>query len=138
MLFPLFPPLSAVLFLLFTAAAAAAQSWTPPRTPDGQPDLQGIWANNTVTPFERPRQLADKEFLTDEEVAVLKQRAARLFDGSGDLAVGDALFLALLADAPRSAPGVGDYNQFSLDDGLVFENRTSQVSDPPDGRLPAL
>jgi len=141
MLFPLFAPLSAVLFLLFTAAAAAAQSWTPPRTPDGQPDLQGIWTDNTVTPFERPKQFGDRGFLTDQEVSVLRQRAARLFDGSGDLAVGDELFLSLLANPDgvfRTTRPVGDYNHFWIDDGLVIDNRTSQVIDPPDGRLPPL
>src|SRR5947199_8751834 len=141
MLCPLFAPLSAVLFLLFTAAAAAAQSWTPPRTPDGQPDLQGIWPDNTVTPFERPKQFGDRGFLTDQEVSVLRQRAARLFDGSGDLAVGDELFLSLLANPDgvfRTTRPVGDYNHFWIDDGLVIDNRTSQVIDPPDGRLPPL
>ena len=49
---------------------------TRPRPPDGHPDLQGIWVNNTVTPFERPQELAGREFLTDAELAVLKQRAA--------------------------------------------------------------
>src|SRR6476646_2762947 len=69
---------------------------TRPRPPDGPPDLQGVWVNNTVTPFERPQELAGKEFFTVAELAVLKQRAARLFSGDGDHAPGDALFLALL------------------------------------------
>jgi hypothetical protein len=43
-----------------------------------------VWVNNTVTPFERPRELAGREFLTDAELAVLKQRAARLFNGDGE------------------------------------------------------
>ena len=51
----------------------AADTWTPPRTPDGQPDLQGIWNNSTLTPLERPEELADKEFLTEEEAAGLEQ-----------------------------------------------------------------
>jgi len=137
---PWFAPLTAAALLLATAAAAAAQTWTPPRTPAGQPDLQGIWADNTVTPFERPKQLAGRALLSDEEVALLKQRAARLFDGSSDLAVGDELFLSLLENPEvfRTARPVGDYNQFWIDDGLVIENRTSQVIDPPDGRLPPL
>jgi len=94
-----------------------------------------------VTPFERPPELAGKEFLADAELAVLKQRAARLFSGDGEHAPGDALFLALLRnpEAYRSTRTNGsDYNHFWLDDGLVFETRTSQVVDPPDGHLPPL
>src|SRR5262245_51475008 len=74
--------------------SAAKATWTPARTPDGQPDLQGVWANNSATPLERPAELAGKERLTDEEVAMLKQRAARIFNGEGDAAFGDNLFRA--------------------------------------------
>ncbi|HEX7797964.1 MAG TPA: hypothetical protein VF456_26560 [Vicinamibacterales bacterium] len=113
---------------------------TPPHPPDGHPDLQGIWVNNTVTPFERPQELEGKEFLTDAELAVLKQRAARLLNANGDDAPGDALFLALLKnpDDYRSPRASGSYNQFWLDDGLEFETRTSQIIDPSDGHLPPL
>ena len=114
---------------------------TRPRTSDDHPDLQGVWVNNTVTPFERPPELAGKEFFTDAELVVLKQRAARLFGGDGDHAPGDALFLALLKNPEEyrsSRPTGSDYNQFWLDDGLQFETRTSQVVDPPDGHLPPL
>jgi hypothetical protein len=45
-------------------ATPAAKSWAVPRTADGQPDLQGIWANSTLTPLERPRELGDKQFFT--------------------------------------------------------------------------
>ena len=47
-------------------ATAAAKTWTPPRTPDGQPDLQGIWSFATITPLERPTELAGKQVLTDD------------------------------------------------------------------------
>jgi hypothetical protein len=57
-----------------TKAAAAGKTWTPPRTSDGKPDLQGIWTDNTMTPFERPKNLGAREFYTDEEIAELTRR----------------------------------------------------------------
>ena len=69
--------------LAFSVTIISAQNrWTVGRTADGHPDLQGIWADNTITPFERPEELAGREFLTDGELAILKQRAAQLFSGS--------------------------------------------------------
>ena len=50
-------------------AAVASKTWTAPRTPDGVPDLQGVWTNLTDTPFERPKELGSKEFFTPEEIA---------------------------------------------------------------------
>ena len=68
-------------------APSSPSDWTVPRTADGQPDLQGIWANNSATPFERPEQFSDKAVLTDEEVAELTQRVNEFRDGdqAGDL-----------------------------------------------------
>jgi hypothetical protein len=132
------------LAIVLTAAAAnlSAQKakWTVPRTVDGQPDLQGTWANNNVTPLERPVELAGKQTLTDNEVAMLKARSAKLFNGDGDAAFGDQLFAALLTNPDKfvSTDGrTGDYNQFWLPD-RVFDNRTSLITDPPDGRVPPL
>ena len=60
-------------------AAAVKGTWTPPRTPEGQPDLQGVWTNNTVTPLQRPKDLAGKEFYTEAELAgVQKAQRERL------------------------------------------------------------
>jgi hypothetical protein len=47
----------------------SGKTWTPPRTADGQPDLQGVWSNSTLTPLERPAEFAGKEFLTEQEAA---------------------------------------------------------------------
>src|SRR5678810_1462578 len=54
---------------------APTGKWTPPRTPWGEPDLQGTFSNRTITPFERPANVAGREFFTQEEVAALEKRA---------------------------------------------------------------
>jgi hypothetical protein len=117
-------------------AQQAAKAWTPPRTSDGQPDLQGIWLSNSATPLERPKALEGKQFLTDAEVAELKRRADRLFKtGNSDFAAGDNVFLAALADVDHydSPTATGTSSEMIERE---FENRTSLIVDPPDGRIP--
>src|SRR5467141_4294748 len=56
------------------AAPKVSAPWTPPRTSWGDPDLQGIWNYATMTPLERPRELADKDVLTQEEAAAYERQ----------------------------------------------------------------
>ena len=65
--------LTLMLVAVFTAGAVSAEI---PRTPEGKPNFQGTWANNAATPLERPKQLADKSELTDEEVAEFQAKLA--------------------------------------------------------------
>ena len=134
--------LAAVALASLAAPPAGAQTapdgWTVPRTADGHPDLQGIWANNAATPLERPARFADQTTLTDEEQAGLAARAATLFNGDGDAAFGDAVFQAALAEPDEYTSndgGTGNYNAFWIVE-RGFDNRTSLVTDPPDGRIP--
>ena len=122
------------------AADETSSSWTLPRTPDGQPDLQGVWANNSVTPLERPPEWAGKERLTNAELVELKAAAARVTESGLDAVFGDQLVLAAIEgtkDVESYDPTTGNYNQFWLVD-RDFDDRTSLVVDPKDGRIPAL
>ena len=66
--------LTAAWAALSLAQTPAAKSWKAPRTPDGAPDIQGIWSNSTLTPLERPKGLGAKEFYTEQEFAELARR----------------------------------------------------------------
>ena len=70
------------------AQVAGPKKWTVPRTADGQPDLQGIWSNATITPFERPKELAGKEFFTEQEAADYEKRIVK--ESNRDRRGGDA------------------------------------------------
>jgi hypothetical protein len=119
-----------------------AGSWKAPRTAFGQPDLQGVWANNSATPLERPKLLAGRATLTEQEMRRIQQRAQALFDGAGDAAFGDEIFEAALSDREKYVAdsfdkATGNYNSFWLV-GRYFDNRTSLITDPPDGRVPEM
>jgi hypothetical protein len=105
------------------SAGSPGKGLLPARTPDGHPDLQGTWDFRTLTPLERPGDLAGKQVLTDEEAAALEQRAAQ----------------NRVDRAPRTGDP-GTYNQFWFDFGttVLDSKRTSLIVDPADGRLPTL
>ncbi len=108
-----------------SAATAPADTSTPPRTPWGDPDLQGIWNNNTSTPLERPEALAGKALLTDEELAAFtaQRQASREDRDSRDGRGTDA-------DVRRA------YNAYWFPVPGEAIRRTSLILDPPDGRIP--
>jgi hypothetical protein len=125
-----------------SAAKTAPRAYTPSRTVDGQPDLQGGWANNKATPLERPKILEGRKFLNEQEVAALKKRAGELFGGDGDAAFGDSIYEAVLSDVKKYKPTTfdtetGNYNAFWIVE-RDFDNRTSLITDPDDGKLPPL
>jgi hypothetical protein len=101
--------------------AAGAKTFTPPRTAEGRPDLQGVWGFATITPLERPDELAGKQVLTDEDVAKAEAAAAE----------------SRIDRAPKKGDP-GAYNQFWMDRGtkVVGTRQTSLIVDPPDGKLP--
>jgi hypothetical protein len=107
-------------------AGAAAKKYTTPRTPWGEPDLQGTYSNRTITPFERPANVGSREFFTAEEAAALEKRAQ---EQSGD----EGRSKGTRADVERA------YNDFWWDRGTkVTSLRTSLVVEPKDGKVPAL
>ncbi len=105
-------------------AGVASRTYTPPRTPWGDPDLQGVWDYRTITPLERPAAMAGRAVLTDQEVAELEGRAAKRLDEPPD----------------ENTPANLVHAPYMTDPGrrVVEGNRTSLIIDPPDGRIPPL
>ena len=113
-------------------ASAGAKKWTPPRTSDGQPDLQGVWEFATITPMERPKELAGKQVLTAEEAAEFEVEHNRRENRDLiDPEKGGSIY-------PPGA--VVPYNEFWYDRGskVIGTRRTSLIVDPADGRIPPL
>ena len=107
--------------------SSAAETWNLPRTPDGQPDLQGNWNSSTVTPLERPAELAQKQFFTELEAAAYEKQYLEETN----------------RDRRDPSPEIdlrAAYNQFWYERGteVVSTGRTSLIVDPPDGRIPSL
>lgn len=114
-----------VVFFLATIALQAQAQAT--HTRDGQPDLQGVWSNANLTPFERPRELGDKEFFTAREAADYAQRTVQA--GNRDRR----------GSTPEEDVALS-YNELWFDRGSQVGSslRTSVVIDPKDGHVPAL
>ncbi len=108
-------------------AAPQSTNTMSPRTPWGDPDLQGVWHSSGATPMERPDEYQGRATLSDEEAAQLRRESA-----ARDQEL-------LLAEPRRAVAGrnVGAYNEFWWERGAPT-NRTSMLVDPPDGRFPPL
>ena len=106
--------------VLSVGAQGQSSSYKVPRTPDGQPDLQGYWTNLTYTPFERPKALANKPLYTEQEAI-------------------DAFNKAVAGTQDQIVHYVNsDFGATPVQTGARPNRRTSLVINPPDGRLPPL
>src|SRR5687768_6844930 len=106
------------VLLLTLPAVAAAQT-----TPWGDPDLQGIWSNQTPVPLERPAPLANKPTFTKEEAAAVEKNS----------------LASILKFVGGAIPTSGELNGIWLETGKGKVGRnlsTSQIIDPPDGKIP--
>jgi len=106
---------------------AAAKPYAAPKLPGGDPDLEGVWNYGTATPLERPAQWKDKAFFTPEEAAEWERQVAESNQEPSP-------------EAASKNAGTGTYNTVFREFGsrTVKTLRTSIVTDPPDGRIPAL
>lgn len=123
-----------VALLLTFAGVVSAQEWVMPRTPEGTPNMQGIWSNATQTPLVRPAEFGEKGFLTAEEAAAQMQEWRDRYDRAGQ-------DISPERGPPTDGNADAGYNSFWWDprDEAVEINgqyRTSIIVDPPDGQIP--
>ena len=119
------------------ASSSLAQNYEVPRTEWGAPDLQAVWKHSSIIPFERPRELGDKRFYTEEEALKIEQAEQQRFDEDNE---------PLDPNRPppvaaESLPPIGNYDLFWREDAQFIptisgEMRTSAIIDPPNGRMP--
>ena len=102
------------------AAAQTTEGWTVPRTPDGRPDLQGVWANNSATPLGRPEGFEEKPLFSEGDLAALKECAAQLANSS-DVGFSDEVFRTATSGA----------EEFETTCGGIGNPRRSRVPGPP-------
>ena len=124
---------------------SAVDSWAPPRTPDGRPDLQGRWTMATFTPLERPDRFAGQEFLTEEEASALMEE---LTATGVDPLRHDAFSIDDSEARQEAVYQVNRDQSYVHYDNTIWlreerpkglsSRRTSLIVDPPDGRLPSL
>ena len=128
---------TAVVSLALTPVAAqSTRTYKAPRTADGHPDMQGVWDFRTVTPLERPAEFAGKEFLTPEEAAALEKKMVALNDADANRSTVTRTTVNGTAETQDVALA---YNNFWWDRGTkaVGNMRTSLITEPKDGKLPA-
>ncbi len=124
------------------ATSSEAKTWTAPRTPEGRPDLQGLWTMATFTPLERPEHLAGKEFFTEEEAAELRQVfTAEGVDPLARTAINEEDEEKRRKRLRQSKESIHYDNAIWLTTTRpkgLSSRRTSLIVDPPDGRIPPL
>jgi hypothetical protein len=130
----------ALLTTVALTGQAPARSKSAPRTPDGKPDLQGIWDFRTVTPMERPAEFANKPFLTEQEAAAYEKRMTEQRNADANRDESKKTSRGQVNGAEVTADVALAYNDFWWDRGtkVIGSRRTSLVIDPPDGRIPAM
>ena len=118
---------------------ALAQEYEVPRTEWGVPDFQAVWKHTSIIPFERPRELGEKRFYTEEEALEIEMAEQQRFDEDNE---------PLDPNRPppevaESLPPIGNYDLFWREDAQFIptingEMRTSAIIDPPNGRIPEI